>query len=268
MPESTLALTYEELQSETGRFLGFGGGTEESDSAWTTRQTTAINNAVKAGIRMFYFPAPLPGDAAAYDWSFMRPSRNIAFASGASSAELPDDFGGMEGSVQLVNANRTFTTVPQTNEQRLNVMYASFPDVTGQPQWCAVRLPATTSQTKGQRANLYIYPIADQDYTLQIQYYILPDALSTTFPYALGGATHAETIKAACLAAAELDQNYQRGVRYEQFVERMRASVSLDRRNKAQTLGLNLDHGYNQRRYYDRSDNIDGVVTVNGVTPT
>lgn len=267
MPESTLSLTYSELQAETGFYLGFGRGSDFSDTAWTTRQTLAINNAVKAGIRMFYFPAALPGDSASHDWSFMRPTRTITFIDGASSADLPDDFGGMEGEVQIVNANRTFTSVPQTNEQRLNELYARFPDVTGQPQYCAVRQPSTTSLNKGQRSNLYVYPLADQDYTLQIQYYILPDALSTTFPYALGGATHAETIKAACLAAAEMDQNNERGIRYEQFVERMRASVSLDRRNKAQTLGYNADRGYNQRRYYGHLDNIDGVVTVNGVTP-
>lgn len=252
MPESTLSLTFQELEAFVGEFLGFGNGANFGDTAWPTRSQAKITKAVKAGIRMFYYPAPLPGDAASYDWSFIRQTRNLAFATGDTFVQLPDDFGGLEGPIHLVDSNRILCSIEQTNEQRLDGFYSNFPDRTGGPEFCAIRQNSTTSQANGQRAQLYIYPAADVDYTVQIFYYILPDALSTTFPYALGGATHAETIKTACLAAAELDQNYEKGVRYEQFIERMRASVSLDRRYKPQTFGYNADTGYNRGNRYGR----------------
>lgn len=268
MPESTLSLTFSELESETGDYLGFGRGTNGSDTAWSTRQQSDITSCVRSGIRMFYFPMPLPGDVAAYDWSFMRPTRQILLPDGASSVDLPDDFGGLEGDVRVIESGRYTTGLKQTNESFIASLHSSAPDVTGYPMWCAVRQNSLTTQTKGQRASLYLYPAADEEYTLELQYYILPDALSTSFPYALGGATHAETLKAACKAAAELYKDNERGPMWAIFIDRMRASVSLDRRNKAQTSGYNSDPGYNRTRHnWYRGRNFDRTITFNGSDP-
>lgn len=249
--------------------MGFGRGANFGESAWTPRQTADINESVKSGLRMFYFPTPLPGDIAAYDWSFIRPTRQVTFISGDNSVALPDDFGGLEGEVRFVDSNRYCVGVKQTNENVVANWHTRFPDVTGVPQYCAIRQPSTTGVYRGQRANLYIYPVADQDYTLEFQMYLNPDCLSASFPYALGGATHAETIKAACKAAAEIYKDNERGPMYEQFIDRMRASVSLDRRNKAQTFGYNGDVGYNRNRPYgwDRHQDQYGTITVNGQQP-
>lgn len=268
MSESNLSLTKSQLEADVGFFLGFGRGTDNGDTAWTTRQQQAITDSVNSGIRMFYFPTPLPGETQSYDWSFMRPTRLLEFADGETWIDLPDDFGGLEGDVYLNQSGRYQAAIPQTNEQKINKMVALYPSVTGQPQMCAVQLPSQTNQYSGQRARLLIYPTADQDYTLQIQYYLLPDALSTTFPYALGGSTHAETIKAAVKAAAELYQDNERGPMNALFIDRMRASISLDRRNKAQHLGYNGDPSFNRGRPYGRYlDNTRLPITYNGVSP-
>lgn len=267
MPEPTLSLTNSELEAEVGFFLGLGRGTNYGETAWSARNQLSITNAVKSGLRMFYYPSVLPGDASSYSWSFIRPVRQVTLISGDQSVDLPDDFGGIEGSVHFVNSGRQNCVCPVTNEQRIMRMYAEAPSVTGQPQYCAVRTPSTTSATKGQRSNLYVYPLADEDYTLEFEMYLNPNALSASFPYALGGTTHIETIRAAVKAAAERDiNNIQNGPQYAHFLERLRASVSLDRRCKAQTIGYNGDPGYNRSRYGDRS-NIQVPITYDGVSP-
>lgn len=263
MPEPTLSVPNAELEADVGWFLGLGRGANYSETAWSSRNQLSITKAVKSGLRMFYFPS------SGYSWSFIRPTRSVTLVSGAQSVDLPDDFGGIEGTVQFMNSGRMFCSVEVTNEQRLSRMYADMPDVTGQPMFCAVRTPSTTSLNKGQRPNLQVYPQADDDYTLEFQMYLNPDALSATFPYALGGTTHIETVRAACLAAAERDiNNVQHGPQYQHFMERMQASEKLDRRNKAQHLGMNIDPGYNRGRYYADRWNNNGTVTVNGSVPT
>lgn len=260
MAEPTLSLTNSELEAEVGFFLGLGRGTNYSETAWSARNQLSITNAVKSGLRMFYF-------AADYDWSFIRPTRQVTFISGNNSVDLPDDFGGLEGTIRVIDSGRIGIPIKQTNEQKIGRMYGEEPDISGQPQYCAVRIPSTTSIFKGQRANLYLYPEADQDYTLEFQMYLNPDALSASFPYALGGTTHAETIRAACKAAAERDiNNVQNGPQQAYYMERLKASISLDRRNKGQTFGYNSDPGYNRRMPSDRS-NIQVPVTYDGADP-
>lgn len=269
MAESTLNLTYSELKAEIGFFLGWGRGADYSEPAWTARQTQGIEDALKSGLRMFYFPTMLPGDDQSYQWSFMRPTRQQTFATGETEIDLPDDFAGMEGSVHLVDSERIVNEIRQTNEQMIYKKRSELSDVTGQPEMCAVQVGRTTTATRGQRAKLLFWPTADQDYTVQYQYYFAPDSLSVSFPYSLGGPTHAETIKAACKAAAELHQNNEKGVQNELFIDRMRASVSLDRRNKSQTLGYNADRTYNQGRPGNLLliNFIRTPITFNGVSP-
>lgn len=240
--------------------MGLGRGTNFSETAWSTRNQLSITNAVKSGLRMFYFSAD-------YDWSFIRPTRQATFVTGETSVALPDDFGGLEGTVRVIDSGLVGIPIKQTNEQWISRRYGEFPDVSGQPQYCAVRQPSTTSATKGQRANLYLYPVADIDYTIEFQMYLNPDALSASFPYALGGTTHIETIRAAVKAAAERDiNNVQQGPQYQYYRERLQASISLDRRNKGQTFGQNIDPGYNQASNYRRS--VTAIpITFDGADP-
>ena len=65
----------------------------------------------------------------------------------------------------------------------------------------AVRPLKGTTLTAGQRFDLYVFPIADQEYTLNLRYYVLLNDLTTARPYPYGGMTHAETILAGVRAA-------------------------------------------------------------------
>jgi len=266
MAESTLNLTYSQLKSEIGHFLGFGRGADAGETAWNTRQSRTIEDCLKSGLSMFYFPTPLPGESTSVEWSFIKPTRSFSLLSGATELELPDDFGGMDGDVRLLESGRFAIPIRQVTEQMILQKRFAVPDMTGQPLMCAVETPSKTNATRSQRSKMIFFPTADQDYTVEFQYYLQPDTLSTSFPYALGGAVHAETIKAAVKAAAEMHQDNERGTMYELFVERMKASVSLDNRNKAQYFGYNGDPSYNagRARYVDR---VQGPATYNGVTP-
>ena len=89
---------------------------------------------------------------------------------------------------------------------------------------------------------MFIFPTADQAYTLEFSYYLLAEALDGSRPYAYGGMAHAETIRAACLMAAEETLDDAQGLWAAKFRERLAASIMLDRRLKPQHGGYNGDH--------------------------
>ncbi len=79
---------------------------------------------------------------------------------------------------------------------------------------------------------------------MRFQYYLLPDYLTTNYPYALGGMAHAETVLESCLAVMEErldDITRGQGPHGIAFMGRLAASISMDRKSKAQTLGRNRD---------------------------
>lgn len=270
MPESTLNLTKSDLEAEAGDFLGWGRGADFSDTAFTARQQRDLDAIIKGALRSFYFPAPLPGESTSYDWSFMRPTRQVTFPSAASTIDLPDDFGGLEGTVRLVGSTTRPVEIPVVTDAMVARQFSETPDQTGTPLMCAIRPLRATTQTKGPRHQLYVFPTADQDYTFEYRYYFLPDALIASFPYPQGGTMHAETIRAAVKAAAELHKDNQPGPMAAYYVDRMKASVALDRRQKPQVYGIVTDPGYNADRngypgwrHYEQQN----VVTYGGVSP-
>lgn len=243
--ESTLNYQWSLLQAEVGTFLGFRSGNTPpyTDPAWTPFQAQRVDSCVKAGLARFYYPKPLDGQTKSYDWSFLRPVAILNLPQGTNTIPLPDDFGGFDG--QLTVQSNSVTTQPWRiewqNEGRLRLMISGNPSMTGPPMYAAQEPTKGTTATASSRANLVIYPTADQTYNLQATYYIHPDYLSGAFPYAYGGPQHAETILEACLAVAEERMDDARTTHRAAFEERLATSMSLDRRNKEQKLGYNGD---------------------------
>lgn len=260
--EPTLSLKKSEFEAEVGLFLGYGRGEEFGDPEWSDQQTAAIESVVRSGLRQFYFPPPM--DGVSYDWSFLRPAKDLTLALAATAVDLPDDFGGFEGELTLQASDRVYCSVAITNEGVIDAYYAENADTTGQPRMAAVRPLRGTGSSRGQRFDLYVWPAADQAYTLRFQYYLVPDALTGTRPYAYGGAEHAETILESCLAIAEERLDDARAVHAMKFRERLAASISLDRRKKAQHLGYNGDGSDNPWRVRRRDRRGDVVVTFDG----
>lgn len=271
MAESTLNTPLKDLEAEVGYYLGWGRGAAFGEPEWTERQRREVTGCVNRGLRAFYHPAPLPGERESYDWSFLRPftSQTLEGAAQPPVILLPDDFGGMEGELRLFESGRESLAIRVVPEALVRRKHEELPDTTGRPEACCVQVRRGTGQARSNRYQLLFWPVADQDYTVHFQYYLAPDALTASFPYAYGGPVHAETVLAAVKAAAEQHQLGERGIEHEYFVERLRASVSLDRRNKAQHLGYCGDPGYNRGRparggrHWRNQD----PITYGGVTP-
>lgn len=255
MAEPTLAIPWTELQARVGSFMGWGRGLlVYGDLAWSSYQQFEIDGIVGSGLRQFYYPPPMEGMTGSYDWSFMHPVAGIDFPAGVSTVPLPDDFGGFEGRMTI----RTTTTTSQPwqidwlNEGQINEMYSRTPQMSGPPKYAAEQALKGTTATQGQRKQLLIFPLADRDYQLQVAYYINPDFLNGAFPFAYGGSQHAETILESCLAVAEVRLDDSSSVHAAKFAERLAASISMDRRNKPQSLGYNGDRS--DRRGLTRRD--------------
>lgn len=264
MAESTLAMTYDKLAAEVGRFLGYGPGENYGGPTWGTSQLDKINAAIESGLRQFYTPPRLEGERIAHVWSFLTPTGSFDLASGESTIDLPDDFGGIEGSLNITSgANRVIEQLDLVNDATVRRLHAENDGATGSPQFVALRPLKGTDGYSGQRFQLHVWPTADQAYVLECTYYVLPDQISAYRPYPYGGAEHAETILAACKMAAEETQDDTIGVWAVKFQERLAASVDKDRTKRPALLGYNGDGSVNRDRRMDVR--MQGTVTFNGV---
>jgi len=299
MAESTLSLSYEDLQIEVGFFVGYG----TDSTVWTTAQLALVDRVIKAGLRAFYF------NPQGHEWTFLKPlysistaavtgtvtgqgtynagtglttvtvasgtlqtrmagfnftygtsgtsyvissvtSTSIVVLTGNASAEttgdtyavdnmedynMPDDFGAVVGSLTMPSTGRN-SVITLTSEYELRKMRTV--EAEGVPRLAAIRQMAFTGAT-GQRWELMLYPRPTETLALTMKYSILPNMLTAAlYPY--GGAAHADTIKAACLASVESDVNHVvNGQWAMKFQERLVASIAVDGRNVADSLGYN-----------------------------
>jgi hypothetical protein len=101
---------------------------------------------------------------------------------------------------------------------------------------------------------------------MKLPYAIIPSVrLRSGTPYPLGGMNHAETILYACLAAAELQKDDDRGPRWETFKELLIASIDMDRRGRPDNIGYNGDGVRHPLEYpYD----FDHSIVINGTNST
>jgi hypothetical protein len=245
MPEPTLAIRYQEFQAEIGEYLGWGKGVNYNEKPWTRDKTNRINSFLKAGLSNFYYPPIVEPNRTAFAWSFLKPVANIAFPQGGQWVYLPDDFGQPEGQITVTS---TVTQTPWplkiTGIGEILQAYQVDPTITGRPMRAAFTPTRGTFPTGGQQWQLWIYPLADQAYTFQVQYYINPNFLTGDLPYAYGGPEHHQTILESCLAIAESrmdDVPLTQSNHYTAFLERLKASMAMDSRLKPQWLGKNID---------------------------
>ncbi len=263
--ESTLSIVWSELEARVGTFLGWGRGAKYGSQAWTDEQQFELDGIVGSALRRFYHQ-PVDQNGSAYNWSFLKPTASLTFLSGASTIDLPDDFGAFEDRITVTASGNSTQPwrVEWTNEAIIRQRYAVTPSLTGPPLLAAQRPLKGTSQTHGQKFQLLLYPLADQDYTLGVQYYINPDFLSSPFPYAYGGSQHSETILEGCLAIAEKRLDDEATVHAAEYERCLMASIGIDRRNKPQKLGYNRDRSDDWSAYPRPLHYAIPAVTYNG----
>ncbi len=247
MSEPSLSLTYFDYRAEVGEYLGYGRGDEggNTDVTWTDSQTKRVNAAVAAGQRQFYDPPILEGERSSHRWSFLKPVATIVLADGDQTQKMPADFGGFEGPITVTTSTGTVPgPIELVGEGYIRQQYAVNSSTTGQPQMVALQPLKGVGVDESSRWQLYIWPEADDTYTLKFPYFILPDALSGAKPYSYGGQRHVQAVLASCLERAEFFRDNARGVCYQEFMEKLAISVSVDRDMQPQRLGYNADCKY------------------------
>ncbi len=156
--------------------------------------------------------------------------------------DLPDDFGGLEGEIIYPEGSNK-SNIRIIGEGKILSLRAGTTSRT-YPQYAAMRPKKQTTATTGQRFEIMFFPIPAVTDTLSYKMLVLPSALvkdTITHPY--GGAMHAETILASCLAIAELQEDENRGPRWQQFQNRLAASIQIDKRMlSADYFGYNRDN--------------------------
>lgn len=268
MAESTLALNLAELEGNIGYFLGYGRGSANSDATWTSQQQANVDSSRRSGLRAFYTAsAGLDDGSQGYPWSFLRPLVSLPLLTGSNIVSLPDDYHGIEGRISVSSpATLVYRPVSIVGLGLIQEQYNRLPTTTGWPTMAAIQPLKGTTGSKGQRFQLWVYPIADQQYSLQFQYWLSVDDLDTNRPYPYGGAQHSETIIAACLAAAEVLQDDMAGPQTQRFQQLLMGSIAVDRRNKPQLQGYCGDHSDRGHNGWDRRQDIYAAdnITFNG----
>lgn len=263
--ESTLAISLSKLQQEVGFYLGYGRGLDGGGVEWTDKKQRVIDSMIESGLRQFYYPKPADMAGGYYDWTFLRPTAQVTTESGTRYCTLPDDFGAIDDAhVRVISSETSYCPVRRMLDSQVNALYAARPTETGSPQCVASTPVDQTTYLKGQRYRLIVFPEPDDAYTLEFAYSLLPDALRWDRPWPYGGAQHAETIQAACIAAAELYLNDMPGPRALYFHERLIASIGQDRKMRPPLIGHNGDPGGSGM--WSRQDRYaDATITYNGV---
>jgi hypothetical protein len=238
--ESTLGLSLNYYLAQTGNWLGWGYGAKSQtnqavdDTPYVAYQSNELTQIVRSAVSGFY---------RAFDWSFLHPVATLELKPGSHSLRLPDDYGGMESKLVMLTTLNNTSWHPVEIRQGWQVRngFALQPNLTGPPSMCAVEWEKGTTQLSGQRAQLIFFPLADQDYVLQVQYYVIPNMLDGDRPYVYGGALHSETILTGCLAIAEQRKNNAIGPQTQLYQQVLMNSKTLDSRNRPQQFGQITD---------------------------
>lgn len=156
--------------------------------------------------------------------------------------DLPDDFGGLDGDMIYPEASNrpNVRIIGEGKIRSLRISTSSRSD----PLYAAIRPKKQTVTTTGQRFEIMFFNVPQVARTLSYKMLVLPELLVTstiTHPY--GGAMHSETILASCLAVVESQEDDTRGVKWQEFQDRLAASIQIDKKMiSAEYFGYNSDN--------------------------
>lgn len=257
--ESTLSETRNGLKRAIGRYLMLS----RDSSKWGSTATQDVDDIIKSAERMFYRAHKLPDEQSIHIWSFLQPEFTLELDEDEEDFDLPADFGGfVEKRLRFSTADNAWLPLKNVPVGKI-LQKRQLGEVTSssQPLLYAVNTKAYDQDT-GQRFQLMVWPKGPG--TVQGTYLSNPSAISDADPYPLGGQPHAETLRAAALASAELEINGERGVHWAKFKECLTDSIAIDRKlNTPSFFGYSGDTS--SRRGIGRHDLSDHIVTYGGV---
>lgn len=245
MAASSLTLTRSDILSALGMYLGWPINPGE----WGQNRTSQSEIILAKGLRQVYNPPILPGEVAQHEWTFLTPLAEITTQENVADYDLPEDFAGLADDLTFKSETQGYYPLRICTDVEIRKRRQGVADLTGYPEMAAI-LPLPSDGTLPQRWGLMLYPTPDGAYTLECRYHSDPSNISQSKPYPLGGLPLADVIMASVIAAAELELNDQPGPRWEDFITKLRAAVSLDRRRNVQSLGYCADPSTDVPRFY------------------
>lgn len=231
MAESGLSIDINGLRQEVGMRQGWG----RTISNYGATKLADFDLISKRALREFYFPAIDPGTPY-YEWSWLRKAGSITLATNDVDYDFADDFSGTildESVTYAVGVDHPHLI--KVSEAQIRMLQASDSTATGWPEYYAVR-NKTHAPTTGQRYEMLVYPkpgATQNNAVLNFRYVYLPDALTNTNKYPVGGAQHSQVILAAHLAAMELLLDGDPvGPHRQDFITMLTSSVRADQEQK------------------------------------
>ena len=178
---------------------------------------------------------------------------------------MPDAFGGIVGPITFQNNAGSYSPIELVTERHVSELLQRSTSA-ARPTLAAQRPVSGTDATDGQRWDLLVYRIPDSDYTAFFREILLIDQI-TTDEFPVGGMLHGDTIKYACLAAAENDKNDRRGEKWERYQQMLQKSMRLDRTlHRSERMGVMTDNS-DRHPVHPALTRINHVVTVDGTAP-
>ena len=168
---------------------------------------------------------------------------------------MPDSFGGIVGPLtySLSSGEREVQVVSENYIRDLRQMNSQTNDA---PQYAAIRprndynqvVVKTGDPSNSSRYESMFWPAPDADYTLTYAYnFLIDELIDNNGNYPPGGSLHGETIMASCLAVAELYAPEESSRYRQDYLLRLAASVTLDRKaNAPEYFGYNADRSDGQ----------------------
>lgn len=223
MAESTLSVTLNSLRQDVGPSLGF----PRVVANWTNTQLTDFDNIVRRGLRWFYFPGR-DAEQPFYEWSFLHKTGTILLVNGTSAYDLTDDFTG-----SVIDDSFTFAAssdnrkLKPVGEATIRAHQAKDP-LTGTPRWFAIRNKEHDT-VNGQRWEVLVYPTPTANATVTYRYVYVPNMITNSAPYPVGGARYSGVVQLAVEAAAEqyLDDD-PAGPAYQRFLQELNSAIRAD----------------------------------------
>lgn len=259
MSESTLSIKFTELQIEVADFLGLG----RASAGWDSDNTARIASYISEGLHQFYYPPKFDPNKDPHKWSFLTPTTSLVTVADTGDYDLPDNFGSMVGGRMSFDTSFAGPEIQFVGEASIRSMRQGNTN-TGKPQFAAVR-PKVSDGTTGQRWEIMVYPTPDDAYTVYYKMRLLADAIESGAEYPYGGMAHRSTLIASCLSVAELRMDNIKGAQWEQFIQRLTASIEHDYEvSRIEYFGYNGD---NSGQSMPERNHPAYIVTVDGVNP-
>ena len=219
---TTLELGYYDLIREIGDYMGFGG----NFASMTQEEQGIVLSLMNSGLRIFYSPS-LPGFPA-YQWTFLQPEATLAVDSTHSLYSLPAAFGSIVGDFTWPNTSGAWRKIKVISEARMREMRQDNPEISTLPCYAAIQPVVPAQPSTGTRYQVQFDQMFDNTYSLGYVYRVLPTTVTAASPLPYGGTQHAETIRLACLWAAEQRKTGKQGVQYAAYMQSLKGSIDAD----------------------------------------